>query len=179
MTGALFAGGRSSRMGRDKCLIEVNGIPLWRKQISLLHETCDEVLVVAPSRPAWCPAAVEWVADTTTNRGPLAGLCAALQHIDSAFVLALAVDLPAMSACYLRSLTSRQAGVVPELDGFYQPLSAIYPRSALSLALTHLEQSDHSLQSLVRDLIAEENLQSIPVSADERPLFRNLNTPDD
>jgi molybdopterin-guanine dinucleotide biosynthesis protein A len=176
MTGALLAGGLSSRMGRDKCLLEIDGTPLWQRQLDVLAALCDEVCVVAPSRPAWCPETVPWIRDVAANRGPLAGLAAALERAEC--VLALAVDLPAMSADYLRGLIAAGA-VVPELDGFYQPLCAVYPRAALPLALTHLEQPDHSLQSLLRDLISAGLMRAIPVTADERPLFRNLNTPND
>lgn len=122
---------------------------------------------------------MRWVADAASDRGPLAGLCAALEYASSPLVLALAVDLPAMSGSYLRSLLARNTGVVPEMDGFYQPLSAVYPRTALPAAVAHLGLPDHSLQSLLRDLIGQGLMHTVPVAADERPLFRNLNTPND
>lgn len=182
LTGALLAGGQSRRMGRDKCLLEVDGVPLWRRQLALLRALSADVLVISPEAPAWLPGEARWLPDAVTGRGPLGGLAAALAGARHDLVLTLAVDLPALTPDYLRTLAAQTApgrGVVPELDALFQPLAAIYPRVALPFVEQHLGEPDRSFQHLIRDLAAHDLVRPVPVSASERPLFRNLNHPTD
>jgi len=180
---ALLAGGKSVRMGRDKCLLELDGAPLWRRQYELLRAVSTEVMIVAPARPAWCPENVRWIADEVIGCGPLGGLSAALSAAAHSRVVALAVDLPQMSEAYLRRLLTLSldtCGAVPLVDGLFQPLSAVYPKSAVSIVQEHLHrESDKSLQRLVRGLVARGAMRSVPVAGADRPCFRNLNTPAD
>ena len=52
------------------------------------------------------------------------------------FLVALAVDMPAMTAAFLRLLLEKagSAGVVPRLEGFYHGAVAVYPIKILPLA---------------------------------------------
>jgi molybdenum cofactor guanylyltransferase len=179
---ALIAGGKSSRMGRDKCLIERAGTPLWKRQSDLLRGLAAEVMIVAPARPGWCPRDLRWIADEVTGAGPLGGLAAALSAASHPRVIVLAVDLPQMSEAYLRRLLPRSSdacGVVPLLEGFFQPLSAVYPRAAAGDAAKQLGEPDRSLQRLMRRLIDQNTMRSVPVAGIDRPCFRNLNAATD
>lgn len=164
-------------MGADKCVLMAGGQPLWQRAWHLLGELASERHVVAPQRPDWC--SMSWLPDEPGSGGPLGGLAAALHASTREYVLVLAVDLPDMTAEYLRCLVASGGGVVPEIDGVFQPLSAIYPKAALPVAREHLRQEDVSLQSLVRDLLARGMVKSVAVAAEDRPLFRNLNRPTD
>lgn len=61
VSAALLAGGKSTRMGQDKCILKVDGIPMWRRQLGLLSSLSPEVVAVAPHRPAWLPKMFSWV----------------------------------------------------------------------------------------------------------------------
>lgn len=183
LTGALFAGGKSTRMGSDKCLIEYDGQPAWQRQLGLLRETCDEVLIVSRERPDWCPDSVLWYADAVENRGPLAGLATALERSPTPFVLALAVDLPNLTGDYLKSLVANSGegniGVVPVIDQLFQPLTAVYPTTAVEYVRAHMEQPDKSFQNLVRELLSVGLVRPIEVESHERTILRNANAPTD
>ncbi|HEY8899263.1 MAG TPA: molybdenum cofactor guanylyltransferase [Chthoniobacterales bacterium] len=182
LSAALLSGGKSTRMGRDKCLLEIDGLPLWQRQSDILASLAQDLLVVAPTQPEWLPPGFRWAEDVVKDHGPLGGLATALEAATHPNVLALAIDLPAMSVTYLRGLTAMataDCGIVPEIDGLFQPLSAVYPRSALPAARAHLALPDKSLQSLLRQLIAEGQMRIVPVSEDDLSLFRNLNAPTD
>lgn len=182
VTGVLLAGGKSTRMGRDKCLVEIDEAPLWRRQLDLLATLSDDVVVVAPIWPAWCPPTVRWIPDAALDHGPLGGLAAALDAATHERVLVLAVDLPGMTLDYLRRLLAQAdstVGVVPIIDDLFQPLSAVYPRAARVIAAARLHEPDKSLQRLVRELIASGQMQSMPVEPGDRPHFRNLNSATD
>ena len=50
-TGVVLAGGRSSRMGRDKALLEIDGCTLLDRAVALLHEAGAATVIVSGDRP--------------------------------------------------------------------------------------------------------------------------------
>ena len=87
MRALLFAGGRSKRMGRDKALLEVEGIPCIARVTSALVEAGCEPIRIAVAQPedverygAVLPAGadVEWVLDSVPHAGPIEAMVAAL-----------------------------------------------------------------------------------------------------
>src|SRR5581483_4447795 len=134
----LFVGGESTRMGRDKATLAVGGEFLWERQLRLLREVRPEVVAVsARSRPRWCPADVAVILDGRPSRGPLSGLAKGLAGLRTTHLLALAVDMPRITAGRLRALLARARpgrGVMPVRDGRPEGLCAIYPVEAAGLA---------------------------------------------
>ncbi len=180
---ALLAGGKSIRMGRDKCLIEVDGIPMWRRQLDLLLSISPEVFVVAPHRPEWLPQTISWTQDAVQNAGPIGGLAAALSRAAQGNILVLAVDMPAMTNAFLNKMllmADRDGGIVPQIGGRYEPLCAIYPGNAMSVVKDRIFiKREYSLQALLNCLIRSGVMRSFPVPPSESSLFHNLNFPSD
>lgn len=183
ISAALMAGGKSTRMGRDKCLIKVKGIPMWQRQLELLRTVSPEVFVAASVRPGWLPDAVRWIPDAVREQGAIGGLAAALAQAAGDQVLVLAVDMPAMTSDFLKKLAGmivRGSGIVPQMGERYEPLCAIYPREALPIARDQIfVKRDNSLQALVHRLVQQGLMHSFCVPAPETGLFRNLNFPTD
>ncbi len=182
----LLAGGQSRRMGRDKALLPLpDGSLLWQRQLGVLRELRPaELFISGPAREGF-PPDVPSLADTTPGLGPLAGIAAALETIRSPLLIVLAVDLPEMTADYLRSLCSESIaattprGVIPRRrDGFFEPLAAVYLKTALPAARLHLFSEDRSLQTFVRALIASDQATARPVTDPEIDLFGNWNQPE-
>jgi molybdopterin-guanine dinucleotide biosynthesis protein A len=177
----LLAGGKSERMGRDKASLDFQGEPLWRRQIALLRELEPrEIFISGPAREEWSGFRV--VPDFLANAGPLAGLAASLRVCADTHLLALAVDLPRMTAGYLRSLIhhcTAERGVVPGDADFLEPLAAIYPTTCLPLAESCLASGELAMHDFVARCVEAGLMRVIPVAASERPLFFNANTPAD
>ena len=171
----LLAGGKSSRMGRDKAFIEVDGQPLWQCQLRLLESLEPaELFIAGPPRPEW----VNVIPDAQPNAGPLGGVVAALRRCSTPFLLVFGIDLPRMTSCYLRSLLSScspSAGVVPHRE----PLVAVYPLTALPIAEECLAFQDYSMQSFARRCVSAELVVEKEIAPEEAPLFLNMNTPED
>jgi molybdopterin-guanine dinucleotide biosynthesis protein A len=70
-------------------------------------------------------------------------------------------------------------GVVPVLDGFFEPLAALYPKSALPLVEELFNGPDRSLQNFCRLAVAENLLTTLAVTSAERGFFLNWNSPED
>ena len=177
----LLAGGKSSRMGRDKAFLQIAGEPLWRRQLATLRRLSPEQLMISgPPREEWTEG--EIVADETAEAGPLAGIAAALRRCATPRLVVLAVDLPQMTTGFLRALLQLcgdHRGVVPRTCDRFEPLAAIYPVECAPLADAALRDGDFSMQHFVRraqerDLLMEKRLDDA-----ETVLFANLNTPAD
>ncbi len=164
-------------MGRDKAFLEIEGQPLWRRQLETLRQLSPEQLMISgPSREEWSEC--EIVADEIAEAGPLAGVAAALQRCTAPLLVVLAVDLPRMTIDFLRSLLDFGGAVARGEHGF-EPLAAVYPTSCTPLAAEALSRGDFSMQNFVQEAIKQGLIVASETSAAERTLFTNLNTPAD
>ena len=183
ISAVLLAGGESRRMGRDKATILFRERPLWQHQLDVLRILEPQQLFIsAQSDPEWRPADCEFIADAAPSRGPLSGIAATLSRTTSDHLLVLGIDMPLMSANYLRGLCEKVAsgaGVVPIIQNRFEPLAAIYPRNAEVDFIDALSGDNFSLQPLVAKLVAAGKLQAVRVLDEEKVLFRNLNEPVD
>ena len=177
----LLAGGKSTRMGRDKALLPLpDGRLLWQRQLAVLEALePTELFISGPARDG-CAPAVTRLEDERPGLGPLSGIAAALAALQTSHLVVLAIDMPLMTATFLRRLLDTcedGAGAVPRHggDGHCEPLAAVYPRACLPLATRQLQARELSLQSFVR--AAGSLLRFHQIASDEKPLFANWNRP--
>ncbi|MGI8435794.1 MAG: molybdenum cofactor guanylyltransferase [Chthoniobacterales bacterium] len=179
----LLAGGNSSRMGRAKAFLEIEGVPLWRRQLQTLQAvTPTEIFIAGPPHSAWSDHGAIVLADAEPNLGPLGGLLAAFRNCRNNLLLVLAIDLPEMTPNFLQSLIdsgNARCGVVPTRSDRFEPLAASYPVTARAVAEEQLVARNLSLQQFVRRCLDRELVAARPVTSEEDRLFFNLNTPQD
>ncbi len=176
----LLAGGNSTRMGQDKAAMVIDGLPLWRRQIGVLHETGAKEVFIAGGQRTFDK--VETLEDDVPDAGPLTGLIVSLRRARFPLLLVLAVDLPAMTSDYLQKLVSLArpgVGVMPRRGEFFEPLAAVYPREALGLAEQCRAEGQRALQVLVRRLVDSALVRPCDVSTEGEQHFLNVNTPKD
>ncbi len=182
---AILAGGRSSRMGRDKAFLPLapNGEPLINHQAALLRRIgCGELIISGRLGVDYGVPGSRVVTDTMIDSGPLAGLVALLTAARHPWVMAIAVDLPHLTTDYLAKLLAAGAGVsgvVPLGAGGYEPLVGLYPQKMLPLMKDSLAAGRLSLQPLLHTAVAEGLLRPLAIEAHEQVLFTNWNTPAD
>jgi molybdenum cofactor guanylyltransferase len=186
LSAALLVGGKSTRMGTDKAWLEIEEnnrrIPLWQRQFELLQELHPAELFLSGEPRGTYPKSLNWVPDATPNIGPLGGLVSCLRRCTSEWLLVLAVDLPRMTAQFARELVdARQPGkgIVPVVKSRFEPLVALYPKAALSLAMRHLESGRYRMKDLAQDLVSSGLSLTYPVRSEDETLFVNWNTPGD
>ncbi len=182
-SGAILAGGRSSRMGRDKAFLPVGGEPLIARQARLLREAgCSELIISGlPNVDYGIPNALV-VYDSVQDAGPLAGLAAMLSAARHPWVLVIAVDLPCLDPTFLRRLLSLGAGrtgAVPHVPHGFEPLTALYPRTLLLEAEEALAAGNYSLQTLVTAVEKLSLVKRLELSPSEQAALVNWNKPQD
>jgi len=99
ISGYVLAGGRSSRMGRDKALIALAGRPLIEHSVTKLRRICADVHILSndPVLASFAPV----VPDIHPNCGPIGGIEAALAHSGHDWNLFLPVDMPLLPTALL------------------------------------------------------------------------------
>ena len=119
--GVILAGGKSRRMGREKALLRIQGLPLAARLAQLLASVTDEIVISCSGNGAALESlGYPVIQDLFPGQGPLAGLHAAIHHTQRPLVLLLACDLPCLHADLLRGLIDASAGfdaVVPQTAG--------------------------------------------------------------
>ena len=140
--GLVLAGGRSSRMQRDKAALAYRGLSQLEQAWQLLGRHVGEAFVsVRPDqRSEPLRASLPQIVDEHADLGPLAGIIAAQRrHPDSAW-LVLACDLPFLDDAVLATLLAARdpdgdaTAYRSAHDGLPEPLCAIWePRSAAAL----------------------------------------------
>lgn len=127
MTGVVLAGGRSTRMGSDKALLEIDGVALVDRAAGVLAQVCDKVLI-ASGDGARLGRAGE-IVDALPDAGPLAGILAAMEAAAHPLLVVVAVDMPQASATVLTRLTieiGEHDACVPVVGGRAHPLHGVY-----------------------------------------------------
>ncbi|HVU25111.1 MAG TPA: molybdenum cofactor guanylyltransferase [Opitutus sp.] len=183
LAGAVLAGGRSRRMGRDKARLRVDGELLWRRQVRVLREAgAERVLVARAAAQRVLERDVRHVRDAVTGAGPLAGLQAALRATEARWVAVVAVDMPAVDAAWWRRLWADckdGCGAVARHAAGYEPLAAIYPREALGEIERRLAGGRGSLQELVAALVRRRRMKVWRLPKKELWRVANWNRPAD
>jgi molybdenum cofactor guanylyltransferase len=173
--GFLLAGGKSSRMGRNKALLKLDGEPLIERGLRKLREVCPKVAIAGGAAELGGFGRV--IPDTRPGRGPLGGVVAALEQSSYEWNLFLAIDMPFVPVEVLRGLIE-QAGhsaiVLAEADGVVQPLCGVYSRQALPVLRAELSAE----RLKMKDAVAATGAVRLVQFADAG-WFRNLNTPEE
>lgn len=183
LSAVILAGGRSSRMGRDKAWIERAGQPLVVRARDAVREAgADECFISGQHGTDYSRLGCPVLLDLEPGLGPLGGIERALAACGSPLLLVVAVDLAGMTAVFLRRLVDRcraYTGVVPQLGGALEPLAAIYPKCCHELAVRALVNGQRSAQEFARACLRERAVRVVPVARGDARCFANWNRPED
>ena len=185
-TGFVLAGGKSSRMGKDKAWLEINGKTFLENAVDVLRPACSSIKIVLNQSQHHfiekIPDDIPHIFDIYENRGALGGIHAALTDCETELAIILAVDLPFVSRQAIEklgevALDSKDFSVIVprQIDGRLQPLCAIY---RVQDCLPKLEELlDGNDSASVRDFLKSIIVRIIKQSclSDDRNLFLNVN----
>jgi molybdenum cofactor guanylyltransferase len=181
-SGAILAGGQARRLGgRDKSALLVEGVSILDRQLASLRGVADTIVLVGfrGSYPAPCPV----VDDLRPGTGPLGALFTALATATTDRVLVVAGDMPYVTAAffkYLAEVDPASSAVIPETDGRWHPLCAMYARSAAGFIEAALDRGERAVTPVVAGLkphlVGGDELARFDADGQ---LLANLNTPGD
>ncbi|BAZ41631.1 molybdopterin-guanine dinucleotide biosynthesis protein A [Calothrix sp. NIES-4101] len=192
----VLAGGKSTRMGQDKALLPIRGLPLLQ-QICKIAESCaNTVYVVTPWQERYqdlLPHTCKFIREVylseeieqkTLTHGPLIGFAQALTYLQTQnqteWILLLACDLPNLRVEILQTWREQLVDVRKDAIALlahnqkgWEPLCGFYRQSCLPGLNEFIHQGGRSFQQWL-------NQNTVEVLAAPNPdIFYNCNTPED
>ncbi len=185
VTGAILAGGRSRRLGRDKAGTLLRGKPLALWVAAALAPVVQETLLISNYPLQHGKLEFPLVSDLIPGLGAMGGLLTALFYARTPRVVLAPCDTPFLQPDLLRRMLAAASrhkveAVVCHSRKGLEPLPAVYQTRLFSRLATHLKSGDYRLRSF---LAACRTVQLTPgditgVDPEEHSFF-NINTPED
>lgn len=193
IAGLILCGGKSSRMGQPKEMLELGGESFLGRTLHVLSRVVSPIVVVAAENQTLpeLPANVLIARDHVANCGPLAGIASGLRRLQSqatttgrplvaAYVTSC--DTPLLRAEFVRALIHQldsHDAAVPREGEHLHPLAGVY-RLSVAQAAERLLGAD---RLRVTELLAETNTHQVDVEQLRRydpqlDSLRNVNTPE-
>jgi molybdopterin-guanine dinucleotide biosynthesis protein A len=181
----LLAGGRSTRMKQDKALLHWHGQELWQVQLHKLQSLGAERVLLSCRReqPLLVSDGVELIHDPAgVDDGPLGAITRCLERVQMP-LLVLAVDMPWMTAAFLREQLVPTAE--PVRGRFYrgphgdETLAGLYVPAMLPLMQAALREKHLALQPVIEACVKSGHTITLSMTDEQAPFFRNANTPHD
>lgn len=159
MTGVVLAGGKSTRMGTNKAVLEVGGRTLIESVVEKLHALFPEVLIIANSPELYETLGPKVFPDLIPDKGSLGGLYTGLFYASYAYAFFAACDMPFLNPdliTFMKAIVEEGLGpppsghmeccpydvVIPKAQGELHPLHAIYSKRCLPF-MRELIDRDH------------------------------------
>lgn len=183
VTGVILAGGKSSRMGKNKATMVLGGQRLIDRAVAVMRAVFPSVLLVTNTPEVYADLGLPMVADVYPDKGSLGGIYSAISHATTPHCCVVACDMPFLNAAMLRYLSTYAAAydvVIPDVLGELQTLHAVYSKACLPAMLRRLEANRLQIigffpEVRVRTVTADELTPFDP----ELLAFQNLNTPEE
>ncbi len=179
----ILAGGKSSRMGFDKSLLQLGEKSMIEHISDRIRPMFKETLIVSNQNNKYGIPDVQEIFDIYVDKGPLGGIHAALSTASYPEVFVISCDMPFIKPLFIERLLAASPGfdvTVFRINGKYEPLCAIYNKSCLPLIEDRLKRDRCSVYQIYPYLrvnyLGEESVDN-KMSAER--IFFNMNTPQD
>jgi len=171
-TAVIIAGGKSSRMQKDKALLPFGKYnTLSEYQFVRLSKIFENIYLSAKVNKFDFEVTV--LEDNYSTSSPLVALISIFENLKEEEIFVLSVDAPFVSELVINQLYNEaKEGVdviVAESTQGLEPLCAIYRKSFLKEAYAALNENRHRLQGLFSHL----NVQRVKIN--DKEIFTNLN----
>jgi molybdenum cofactor guanylyltransferase len=184
IAGFILAGGESSRMGHDKALLELDGVPMIVRTARLIESVAGAPLVIG-SAETYQPLGLCAIRDDWPGAGPLGAIATALRASERAWNLIVACDLPYLTREWLTFLVSRAVSsaadaLLPMNDPGPEPLCAMYKKTCEAPVWLALDRGVRKVTEGLSHLHVEYMERSEWKRFDSGGLlFKNMNSPAD
>lgn len=190
MIGAILAGGENSRIPYIKGFLKVNGSTIIERNLDILKEVFDVVVISTNSPEIYFPFGVPLIGDIIKERGPMTGIFSILTSTGADSVFVVACDMPFIKEDLIRYMKDRFEGLslsgkivdalVPRFKGGTEPLVGIYTsrvRGRMEDSLKAGRKGLHAFLRVVNTVYIEE--KEIKDIDPEGLSFVNINTLED
>ena len=187
ITCAILAGGKSTRFGKNKLLLEYKGKSFLQLTIDKLSEVSKEIIIAGRNFEEIqdCMYKYKCFKDDYELKASIVGIHTALKHSNNDMVLVVAGDLPLLRPEVLKLLVSKYISynceaVIPVVRGYIEPLVALYSKKTLDIIEENIENNKLKISDFIKKIeICKLSEKEIKVVDPELVSFFNINTKED
>ena len=136
-TAIIMAGGSSKRMGTDKSMLPISGLPIIERICDQLRDSFEQILISSNEADKLAFLGYKVIPDKEPGQGPLMGIASVLEASSNELNFIVACDIPHIELRYVRKMLAEanesKADIIIPIsnEGQHEPLFAIYRKSAL------------------------------------------------
>ena len=179
----IIAGGKSGRFGSDKSLFVFNDKPMISHTYDAIKPVFDEIYIIASGGEKFSFLDVKIIPDIIPGLGPIGGMYTALESLDADRVFVFPCDMPFLNTEFIRFMATIPDFydiIVPEVNGMYQPLHAIYSKRCSEGIKRKIEIEDYRMSGFYEGYnIRAVGEDEIGYYDDPLKMFRNINFRED
>lgn len=181
VTGIILAGGKSSRMGSDKGIVDLNGKRFIDHILEAVLPNVNEVIIIA-NNDNYNNLGYKVVKDKIQDCGPLGGIYTGLMNSKTENNIVVSCDIPFINSDlvkYILENTSNADITVPVYKGNIEPLCAIYTKRTSDQIYNLIMNKDLKIQNILKYFITKELFITKMQKFYTDKLFVNINTPEE
>lgn len=179
ITGVILAGGKNSRMGSDKGLLQVGGKSIIERQIEVLQPLVKEIIIIH-NGDNYTELGHQIYKDIMPDCGPMGGIYTALMVSQTAKIFVLSCDMPFISSELVKMIIEKTENceiAIPRNGEKLEPLCAVYDQSCIETFRELLDQKALKMMDALKLFRVKELTITQEILA-KQP-FTNINTPED
>jgi len=145
-TGIILAGGKSTRYGRNKALVNVDGIPLIERVIGVMGSIFHHIILITNTPHEYAHLGLPMYEDLIKGLGPIGGVYTGLSVIADEGGFFVACDMPLLNKELIRYIVERRGDydvVVPRVSGMVEALHALYSRRCLPVVKSLIDSRQY------------------------------------
>ena len=178
----ILAGGKSSRMGEDKALLNYNGQKFIEKIADELSFFEEKIIARGNNSILGELEKASWkiVADEYPEHGPIGGLHAALKNCKSDVMFVVTCDMPLITGEMAKKICGEMCGsfdvvIAVSNDGKYHPLCGVYRKELYQLMEEYILQDNNRVMAVLKNC----RVKYVNLNEEESKQLANVNTRDE
>ena len=175
----ILAGGKSSRMGEDKALLEYEGKYFIEKIAEELSFFEEKIIARGNNSSLTEITDSKWqvIPDIYLEHGPMGGMHAALKTCESGAMFVVTCDMPLITGHLVRQICEAfdqqyDALIVVTSDGKYHPLCGIYRKELYESMEEYLKQDNNRMMAVLKKY----RVKYLELGEEESKQLTNVNT---
>ncbi|MBW1888818.1 MAG: molybdenum cofactor guanylyltransferase, partial [Deltaproteobacteria bacterium] len=146
ITGIILAGGKSSRYGVNKAFIEINGVQLIERVITVMGSVFERLILITNTPHEYAYLNLPMYEDLIKGLGPIGGILTGLKAISDESGFFVACDMPFINGDlihYMVEVKDDYDAVVPRITWKMETLHALYRKSCLTAIRELIESNEY------------------------------------
>lgn len=183
ITGVILAGGKSSRYGKNKALVKLNGVMLIEKVKEVMSSIFKNLIIITNTPEEYEFLQLPMYQDLVKGMGPVGGIHTGLHYMDNDAAFFVACDMPFLNKdliSYMAECLDDYDAVIPKIDWKIEALHAIYSKRCLPAVASLIELREYQVikfhNQIQSKFIGENEIKSFDPHLIS---FMNVNRPEE